>query len=211
VALASATPEARAAVARAIVEGAGSRPTFVRSFAYVSGPAYGLVLDAASPGWRRGLSASSDLGRLAAAAYGVEGDARAAGRSAARYGGAALLAAERERERVRAERAAAYRARLVDGPVLRLPLEDVKFSFDPNEVVPLGSHGTVYPTIRAAGAWGVLTATRGALIAADWRTMTVAAPEAGDPSKGDGWTLALEPGWRVVAGPTPGSYTLAAP
>jgi hypothetical protein len=205
VALASTTPEARAAVARATIDGAAKRPTFVRSFAYVSGPAYGLLLDAASPGWRRGLSTSSDLGDLAAAAYGAR--ATAAEGRAARYGGPELLAEERERDRARRERIATYRARLVDGPALRLPAGDVKFSFDPNEVVPLGSEGTVYPTIRAAGPWGVLTATKGALIASDWSALTVAAPAAGDLLRGDGWTLELAPGWRVVPA-APGSFTV---
>ncbi len=39
-------------------------PTLTRSFAYVSGPAYGLLLDRAKPDWRRGLSVSDDLGTL---------------------------------------------------------------------------------------------------------------------------------------------------
>jgi hypothetical protein len=43
---------------------AKSWPTLTRSFAYVSGPAYGLLLDRAKPDWRSGLSVSDDLGVL---------------------------------------------------------------------------------------------------------------------------------------------------
>ena len=34
--------------------------SFVRTFAYASGPAYGLLLDAASPGWTRKVRVSDD-------------------------------------------------------------------------------------------------------------------------------------------------------
>jgi hypothetical protein len=55
-----------AAIERALLnfERAKSWPTLTRSFAYVSGPAYGLLLDRAKPDWRNGLSASDDLGEL---------------------------------------------------------------------------------------------------------------------------------------------------
>ena len=40
------------------------KPSFVRSFAYASGPAYGLLLDASSSGWRGHLDPRSDLGAI---------------------------------------------------------------------------------------------------------------------------------------------------
>lgn len=38
--------------------------SFVRTFAYVSGPAYGLLLDAVSPGWRKSIRNTDDLAIL---------------------------------------------------------------------------------------------------------------------------------------------------
>ena len=52
------------ASALAGLTGAKEGESFVRTFAYVSGPAYGLLLDEASPGWRRALRSSDDLGIL---------------------------------------------------------------------------------------------------------------------------------------------------
>src|SRR5690606_9983974 len=40
------------------------------SFAYARGPAYGLLLDQADPGWHRRLDADADLGALLARAHG---------------------------------------------------------------------------------------------------------------------------------------------
>ncbi len=39
------------------IESSESLPTFVRSFAYTSGPAYGFLLDSANRSWRKGLKA----------------------------------------------------------------------------------------------------------------------------------------------------------
>jgi hypothetical protein len=194
----------RTAAAVALIDRSNERPTLVRSFAYVSGPAYGLLLDDRGGSWRRGLTPSSDLGALAAAAYRVTARGEEAGRRASPYGGAALIAGEQGREREREARAAAYRARLVEGRVLRLPLRGGRFSFDPNTVFPLGERGTVYPALRVTDAWGVLTVTGGALIAPDWSAVAVAA--AGPPApeggalRGDGWSLELAPGWRLAEG-----------
>jgi hypothetical protein len=60
---ASSRAEATAS-ALAILTGAERGESFVRTFAYVSGPAYGVLLDEASPGWHRALRSSDDLGLL---------------------------------------------------------------------------------------------------------------------------------------------------
>src|SRR6185436_13673521 len=62
--LAARSPAGAATLARAAIDDSGKLPTFVRSFAYVSGPAYGLLLDDARPNWRRELGGGADLGDL---------------------------------------------------------------------------------------------------------------------------------------------------
>lgn len=41
---------------------AANRQTFVRSFAYATGPAYGILLDETGKNWRKGLKKENDLG-----------------------------------------------------------------------------------------------------------------------------------------------------
>src|SRR5215218_371965 len=57
-----AAPSRADALASALHELAGreSGESYVRTFAYASGPMYGLLLDAASPGWTRRVRASDD-------------------------------------------------------------------------------------------------------------------------------------------------------
>ena len=185
-------------------------PTFVRSFAYASGPAYGLLLDATAAPWRERTRHGEDLGALLAAAEKIQAPADDAGSLAARagrYDGPRLRAGEQARADRKQAVIDEYRRRLVDGPTLRIALRHMNLQFDPRNQQPLGEAGTVYPTMRIADDWGILTVTGGALLASDWMSVTVAAPKDGAAS-GAGWTLELKSGWKIAAGARPGSFVL---
>ena len=189
------------------------RSTFVRSFAYVTGPAYGLLLDEANGAWRKGLKPTNDLGEMLQAALQLEAapvERLSVEERGKKYGGDALRAAELKREQARQQRLADAQARLVDGPVLLIPLVKMQFSFDPNEVLPLGDLGTVYPSMKLSDGWGILTVTKGGLIARDFRQARVPAPNKLDerPLKGDGWELELKEGWRLVPGSRKGDFEI---
>jgi hypothetical protein len=188
---------------------ASKEKTWVRSFPYVSGPAYGLLLDEFAPGWRAKLTAQSDLPTLLAAAL-PKGAAVDAVARAKRYGEAELRLAETERAAENEAVRKAYRAKLVDGPVLVLPNLGQHFnvSFDPRELVPLDEAGTVYPTITVSDDWGSLTVSEGALMAPDWQRVFVPAPADGKALAGAGWKLDLAPGWKLVPHEKPGSFTV---
>lgn len=186
---------------------------FSRMFAYASGPAYGLLLDDAAPGWRERLTAQSDLGSMLGEAVGLttpEDPEAAFARTAAAYDGQALARQEIAAAEARASVDARWTRRLVTGPVLRLPFQAMRISFDPNALAPLPPHGAVYPTATITDAWGVLTVTDGALIAGDWSAVTVTAPRDGDALSGDGWSLELAEGWGVAPGERDGDFVVRA-
>lgn len=197
------TDSESAAVARALknFEFAKSWPTLVYSFAYVSGPAYGLLLDHAKPDWRRGLSAAADQGQMLQQALSISlpDDLEAAAKKrAAKYDADQLIVAETARAAATQEDLARYRQRFVTGPVLIIPIHSMQFQFDPRDIQPLDDLGKLYPKMKMSDAWGILEVTGGALIAGDWSKVIVPAP--GDlharPLKGDGWTLELNDGWE---------------
>ncbi|MGH9240733.1 MAG: hypothetical protein ACRD3G_22035, partial [Vicinamibacterales bacterium] len=72
---------------------AETQDSFVRTFAYASGPAYGLLLDASSPGWTRRVRGTDDLATLVMRAVGDQ-PATNVTTSATRYGGVELRASE---------------------------------------------------------------------------------------------------------------------
>lgn len=197
--------------------GAPGMGTFVRSFAYVTGPAYGLLLDDARPGWRTGLKVQDDLGDMLAKslAFAPPADMKTAAEGRALdYGGKELMASEDRRAQEKLKEVASVRARFVEGPVLVVPLtEAFSYSFNPTNQVPLEGMGTVYPYLRISSGWGILEATGGALMVMKESVATairVPAPKdpAARPLKGDGWTFDLKEGWAVVPGERKGDYEL---
>jgi hypothetical protein len=179
--------------------------SFVRTFAYPSGAAYGLLLDHWSPGWTARVDSSADLGALVMAAAGVEpsADVQVA---AQRYDATTLRAAEERRETARATRVAELRRRFVEGPVLVVP-RGRNASFITNGVTPIPGAGTIYPRYRVSGEWGSLEADF-VLVAADERTLSLPAPAAleGTTLEGNGWKVALNAGWAVRPGARAGDY-----
>jgi hypothetical protein len=173
---------------------AEAQESFVRTFAYTSGPAYGLLLDASSPGWTRRVRSADDLATLVMRALAVQ-PATDATASAARYGGVEIRASEQQREQQRQERVAELRRRFVDGPVLLLPGGGSGMSNSIGAVV-LPGIGTVYfGPYRASGDWGTLEAEKGMLVASDGGSRRVSAPVRRDDVTftGDGWTFKAAP------------------
>jgi hypothetical protein len=146
----------------------------------------------------RELSLPDDLGK-------------AATQRATAYGAGELAAAEDARERNRLEQEKVYHGRLVDGPLLVIPLRKMNMQFDPRNLVRLADHGTVYPSIRIVDVWGILEVKeRGALMSADFSKITVPAPHEtrGPKLQGEGWTLEPSRGWILRPAEREGSYVL---
>jgi hypothetical protein len=181
--------------------------TFVRTFPYASGVAYGLLLDAWSPGWPRQFKSVDDLGQLAAKAAGARPtqDVDAAART---YGGPELKVAETDRHETRARRIADLRRRFVDGPVLVLP-GSRNSSFVTSGMTPIPGEGTIYPSFRSTAEWGTLAADE-ALQRPDRSSIRVPGPATvqGRLVTGRGWTLQLAPGWTVRPGDRPGDFVV---
>lgn len=211
----NATTAQRKTMALADLRGQAKNPSFVRSFAYATGPAYGLLLDRYRHDWRKQI-VHSPQGPAAMLATALHLDlahmpiANVAAR-ATHYDGAALLAAETARQAKHDKLIAHYRASLVDGPVLTLPLNHMQVQFDPRNVLALGKTGSIYPSIRVVDDWGSIDIEQGGLIDPNWHRLVVAAAST-KPAKGtlhgNGWTLRLAPGWRLAAGTRKGDFVL---
>lgn len=181
--------------------------SFVRTFAYWTGPAYGLLLDGLSPDWRQRIRNTDDFGALLAGALTLEPAADAAA-SASRYGGAEIRAAEEQRERGRQERLAELRRQFVDGPVLVIRGGGGGM-FNSMGAVVIPDVGTVFfGPYRHNTDSGMLEAETGVLLESNGSVRRVPAPVRRDDSTlvGDGWTFTAKPGWVIREGPRPGDY-----
>jgi len=179
----------------------------VRTFAYWTGPAYGVLLDAASRDWRQRVRGTDDFPALLAGAFNVQ-PATDVATSAARYGGADIRAAEEQRERKRQERVAELRRQFVDGPVLVIRGGGGGVSNSMGAVV-IPDVGTVFfgPYTHNTES-GMLQAEKGVLRESEGSVRRVPAPVRRDDMTlvGDGWTFAVKPGFVIREGPRRGDY-----
>lgn len=187
------------------------RESLVRDFGYASGTAYGVLLDAWSPGWTRQLKGPEDLGERLRVAAGIAATGinsrKAAEEAALRYDSASLRIAEEKRDADQKAKVAELRRRFVDGPVLVLP--NAGGSFSNSGIVPIPGAGTVFPRVHVNAEWGVLDAAQ-VLRPDDRSNITLPAPASaqGSTLEGDGWTLRIAPGWVVRTGNRPGDFQL---
>jgi hypothetical protein len=204
-----AEPSVEAAIASALEEltHMENGESYVRTASYASGPAYGLLLDAASPGWPRKVRASDDPATMLMRAMNVRPSADVDA-ATARYGGAEIRAAEDRRELQRQARIADLRRRFVEGPVLVMPGGGGGFT-DSHGAVVIPDAGTIwFGDYRIKGPWGALDANKGVLLSTDGSTRRLPAPVRKDEQtmSGDGWTLQVAPDWMVREGARRGDY-----
>lgn len=174
--------------AAAALADAGKSDALARSYAYATGPAWGVLFDTFVPNWRKEIAHSS-YDKLMEPRLQPGKRRLKPGLHSDRYGGAELLADEQKRDQERQARIASYEERFVKHPGLVLPLQQMSMQFDPHDVHTFEGHGTVYEHITISDVWGKVVVTGGALISSDYRTLTVAA---------GGYDLTLAPGWRLT-------------
>jgi hypothetical protein len=207
--VAAAAESAAAAVTRAIdiLTGCEGDHSFVRTFAYWTGPAYGLLLDGASPGWRQRIRGTDDVGALLAGALTLQ-PATDTAASASQYGDAEIRAAEEQRERLRQERLAELRRQFVDGPVLVIRGGGGGV-FNSMGAVVIPDVGTVFfgPYSHNTDS-GTLQAEKGVLLESSGSVRRVPAPTRRDDTTlaGDGWTFTVKPGFVIREGARKGDY-----
>jgi hypothetical protein len=207
-------------VAQAVTE-REHRGTYVRGFAYGTGPALGILLDHFAPAWRTEVRTQRDPAGLLARAIQFQPPSSlgAVARDRAReYKWAQVDSEESDRERARAPEMRMFQSRLVDGPTItfRQSRDSLAWGFDPNSLIGYDLSHTIYPSGSFSAPWGSLSAdSGGVLVRNDMAVLTVEAPTGELPPgrhvTGRGWTLDLNTGWKLAPDPDRrGSYVVVA-
>ncbi len=176
------------------------------SFAYFTGPAYGLLFDRFSPGWREDVKQGVSLTSIGLRVTGLHPPLDTVAlkaetdRIAGVYQAGDMIAKETEKDAKQQEQIAAYRHRFLEGDKLILRNDNLAMSFNPQEKLVSVGPGVVYPTMRLTGPWGIAGITGGILRSGDWQFFVLPAPAAGASGdvNGDGYSLHLKEGWQVV-------------
>lgn len=190
------------------LDGATERASLIRSFGYVVGPAYGLLLDRTGRNWRPAALKGRPMPELLQTALAGPVSPKLAG---TQYGGAQIVSEETARDAKIQRRRAELTAELIDGPTVTFPFEKMSIDFNPNTLFSLGEAGTVYSqstTIR--DAWGWFKATGDVLLSPDWKFARLRGPAKmeGRTISGPGWSAELAEGYSAVAGTRAGDLVI---
>ncbi|MDR0498910.1 MAG: hypothetical protein LBH03_04145 [Holophagales bacterium] len=183
---------------------------FARSFAYTSGPAYGLLLDDKLPGWTMGVDQDTDISILLQEAYKIFTQGKVdADAAATRLGGAELRIREVALERKRNKHLIEIIEFYLDGPTLVIP-QGFRIQFNPVNTEDIEDVGVYHATAIYLGDWGRLEASEGSLRSQDWSEARVVAPADTNarPLSGPGWILYLAPGWTIMPFGSSGSFKI---
>jgi hypothetical protein len=89
----------------------------------------------------------------------------------------------------------------IEKPVVYLELESPYFGFEPEDVHPLDTLGTLYTTLRVADNWGKLSVDEGGcLVSNNLKFLRITSKNIKDNKTqitGDGWTLLLNRDWKL--------------
>jgi len=216
------TGESSARVARDLADFATTRSTLVRSFAYGTGPAFGLLLDRVAPGWRTRVRAQRDLVALLRDAVSFRQPpnvARAGRERASDYGWEDIDRSEAARDSLRAPVIRGYQERFVAGRTITLTQskDSLSWGFDPNSLIAFDLTNAVYPFGSFSAPWGSLNVSEhGVLVRNDLSVIRIGLDQQDfDPSAreltGRGWTLTLKPGWELKPDPAKSRSFIVAP
>jgi hypothetical protein len=193
-------------------------PSFVRSFAYISGPLYCFLLDESGVQWRNKINKITKLTDLLTNAYSIKlsNDSLKEVHNLKGYDKySGIIKFENEREIKRQEQIVRLKDKFMNKPVIIIHLQNMNIQFDPRNLIPIEYIGTVYPNLRITDNWGILTVTNEALLSSDWQSIWISLPDnykdQTEPGiiKSKDWVLELKKGWSLKPAERKGSYILS--
>ncbi len=185
-------------------------PTFVRSFAYLTTPLYGILLSRSDKYWNRQTDSNTNLTDFFIKSFNLKIPDTIGEEIMNQYGLPGINTSENKREERIKQLILEYKAKFIEQPHLEIRFEKMSVSFDPRNIMPIEGFGTVYPTLRVSDNWGILTVTDGALLGTNWDKITVSEPTliSKDKVAGKGWTIDLNSGYIVEKNSTDKNYSL---
>lgn len=193
-------------------------PSFVRSFAYISGPLYSFLLDKSGIDWRTNINETSRITEIIRSAFeiiitdDVHDEAQLILND---YKDSDILIFEENRAQKQIEKLEYLKEKFFSRPVLVLPLQNMSMQFNPSNLVSIENVGTVYPNIRITDNWGILDVTNGALVSSDFRKVIISLPDDFNQAvdlkriETDDWVLELKDGWLLKPGESDKNYILS--
>ncbi len=141
---------------------------FANSFAYLTGPAYGILLDIINPGWIKQVIAGQDIPTVIKNSLNLEIPSDSSQfhliveKIGAKYNAKELINEEKIKLKKQEEQKIYYKKKLTEGNQLVIKNNNINFSYNPSEkTIVIENIGIVYKTMRLTGDWGILEVKTG--------------------------------------------------
>jgi hypothetical protein len=192
------------------ITGFQNYPTFVRSFAYLTIPLYGILLSKTDKSWNKQIDNNTNLTDFFIKHFNLNIPDSLGVEIINQYGFSKIDSEETKREERIKQLILDYKAKFIEQPHLEIRFEKMSVSFDPRNIMPIEGYGTVYPTLRVSDNWGILTVSDGALLGTNWDKVTVSEPTLinNDKVVGNGWTIDLNRGYVIEKNSSDNNYSL---
>ena len=178
-------------------------PTFVRSFPYQTISIYGYFMRQSDDKWNLKINKKTNLTDFILAFFKINQtnfDKENIMKIGKSYNIDSIMEFEQNRELKRLEQIKKYKAQFLGDSIITIKLINMNIGFNPSNMMPLDSFGTVYPYIRISDKWGILEVDScGALMSSDWNYVTITYPEMITDTliRGKGWKLKLNEDWKL--------------
>jgi hypothetical protein len=144
-----------------------------RSFAYLSGPLYGLILDKSGHSWHKEMNSGSDLGSSAMEIYGItlpENLEEAVETAKAKYDFESIDAAEESFQRKLEERNQTLRKLFAHDNIITLECPNLSIQFSPDSMIKMDDGSMVIYGCTAFCDWGSVKG-HPLKVTNDWRSI----------------------------------------
>lgn len=189
-------------------------PTYVRTFAYHTIPAYGLLLNKKKKYWNKEVSIQTNLTDYFIDNFGIDIPANldsAVQTIMPKYNGSEVIAEEEERAKRLAGEIEQLIKALIEEPHLEIAITRNNMSFDPSNVTPLEGLGAVYKgSVRWSDKWGVLEVKNGLFLDENGDRICATLPDSIeiDYARGADWELWLNDGYKLIRNQKTGNYII---
>ena len=180
-------------------------PIYSRSYGSINGALYTTLLYEKGYDLKKIMDTSFDFGTTVKEAYGIQLPTicrDVAGSLAVSYDIDIINKEEEERLKKIKESIHQQISIFTEKPIVFLELESPYFDFEPENIRPLDTLGTLYTSIRVSDNWGKLTVDQpGCLVSNNLKTLRITAKGfKADKShvSGDGWVLNLNSDWELI-------------
>ncbi len=180
-------------------------PSFARSYGFIHGALYATLLYDKGFDFQKIHPDNIDLGITVKELYNIELPVicrDVGGSLAVNYNMDVILKEEEARRLDIQERIHKLISTFTDKPVVFLELESPYFDFEPEDIHPLDTLGTLYNSMRVSDNWGKLTVEKGGcLVSNNYKFLRITAKEFKvDKNRisGEGWQLILNSNWELV-------------